>query len=297
MKKWLICLSFLLLIGCESVLPKQNSDPNAQNNAEEQASVSIPEVTHDTISIPKEQVHKGNLVLVNKDHPIDPDAIPSDIVNLHENQELVQGYILLDNTIKLSRSMVQNFGEMIDAAGKEGVNHFMISSGYRDVSEQEELYREKGADIANPAGHSEHNIGSSLDIGSTLGSIDQAPEGDWLKENASDYGFILRYPKDKTEITGTQFEPWHYRYVGLPHSKIMKEKNFTLEEYLDFLKEQKNYTTTLDDTKYDISFVPASDNMTIQVPIHHQYELSGNNVDGVIVTIRQNEGEEHEAMD
>ncbi|WP_208920263.1 M15 family metallopeptidase [Paenibacillus uliginis] len=290
LKKWLVCLSFLLLMGCESVLPKQNNDINVQENTKDQASESVPEVTNDTIMIPKEQVHKGNLVLVNKEHPIHTDGIPTDIVNLYKNKELIQGYALLDNTIRLSRSVALNFGEMMHDAGKEGVNHFMISSGYRDASEQEKLYRDKGADYALPAGYSEHNIGFSLDIGSTLKPIDQAPEGEWLQKNASEYGFILRYPKNKTEITGIKFEPWHFRYVGLPHSKIMKEKNFTLEEYLDFLKEQKNFITTIDGEKYEISFVPASKNMTLQVPIQQHYELSGNNVDGVIVTIRQNEG-------
>ncbi|WP_106765780.1 M15 family metallopeptidase [Paenibacillus faecalis] len=297
MKKWLVSLSLLLLVGCESVLPAQNVNMNAQENNVDQASESTSKDMYNTVTIPKEQVHKGNLVLVNKEYPIHPDAIPADIVYLYENNELTQGYGLLDNTIQLSTNIAQIFGEMIQDADKDGVSHFMISSGYRDESEQEKLYEEKGGEYALPPGYSEHNIGFALDIGSTLESISTAPEGAWLQEHASEYGFILRYPEDKTDITGIMYEPWHFRYVGLPHSKIMDDKNLTLEEYLDFLKEQGNYTATIDGQNYQISFVPVSDHMTIEVPAQHQYELSGNNVDGVIVTIHQNEGEDVEVME
>lgn len=175
---------------------------------------------------------------------------------------------------------------MIEGAEKDGVLHFLISSGYRDAEEQSRLYQEKGADYALPAGHSEHNLGLSLDIGSTQGKMNQANEGTWLKKNASTYGFILRYPADKTAITGIQYEPWHFRYVGLPHSIIMQENNYSLEEYLDALKEQKTISTTVDDTTYDISYYPVSKNKKIQVPANRGYEISGNNVDGVIVTLR-----------
>ncbi|MET3292533.1 UNVERIFIED_CONTAM: LAS superfamily LD-carboxypeptidase LdcB [Brevibacillus sp. OAP136] len=75
--------------------------------------------------------------------------------------------------------------------------------------------------------------------------MEQAPEGKWLKENAWKYGFILRYPEEKVDITGIQYEPWHYRYVGLPHSAIIQERKFTLEEYLDYLREVKEMTATV----------------------------------------------------
>ena len=75
--------------------------------------------------------------------------------------------------------------------------------------------------------------------------MNQAPEGKWLTKNAWTYGFILRYPKDKTAITGIQYEPWHFRYVGLPHSLIMQQKNLALEQYLEYLKEEKTISTTI----------------------------------------------------
>lgn len=288
LKKWICLLLFIMLMGCESVQPQQSLDHSElENKIVNEVSEVEPVKTHEPIQIPKEQIHKGNLVLVNKKYPIHNEGVPSDIVNLYQNKELIQGYGLLDNTIQISTGVAQQFNKMVEAAARSEVNHFMISSGYRDNSEQKKLYQEMGSDYALPAGYSEHNIGLSLDIGSTQKSIDNAPEGAWLKKYAWDYGFILRYPLDKSEITGIQYEPWHFRYVGLPHSLIMKEQELTLEEYLDFLKEQKTYTTTIKGKHYEISFVPSSEDMNFEIPMDSQYELSGNNVDGVIVTIEK----------
>lgn len=246
-----------------------------------------------TIRVTDEQVTRGNLVLVNKDHPLDQGAVPKDIVTLFENKDLMHGYVVLDNTIRLSRSVAEKFGDMVEAAGEDGVNRFMISSGYRDEGEQEQLYREKGSDYALPPGYSEHNLGLSMDIGSTQQSIDRSPEGKWLKEHAWAHGFILRYPEDKTEITGIQYEPWHFRYVGQPHSMIMKELNLTLEEYLDYLKEQSSYTTTVEGKEYEIKYVPVtSKDMEIEIPAGSEYEISGNNIDGIIVTVLLNKDDE-----
>lgn len=292
MKKGLIMLVIFLLVGCESILTET---PNVKDRVDsrdgqeiktDSGTQSNQTSATQTIRVTDEQVTRGNLVLVNKDHPLDPEAVPKDIVTLFENQDLMYGYVVLDNTIRLSRSVAENFSNMIEAAGEDGVNRFMISSGYRDEDEQEQLYREKGSDYALPPGYSEHNLGLSMDIGSTQQSIDRSPEGKWLKEHAWAHGFILRYPQDKTEITGIQYEPWHFRYVGQPHSMIMKELNLTLEEYLDYLKDQSSYRTTVEGKEYEIKYVPVtSKDMEIEIPAGSEYEISGNNIDGIIVTV------------
>ncbi|MGG4341737.1 M15 family metallopeptidase [Paenibacillus lautus] len=295
MKKGLILLVIFLLVGCESILtetPNVNDKVESRDGQEAKAgsdTQSNPPSAAQTIRVTDEQVTRGNLVLVNKEHPLDPGAVPKDIVTLFENKDLMHGYVVLDNTIRLSRSVAEKFGDMVEAAGEDGVNRFMISSGYRDEGEQEQLYREKGSDYALPPGYSEHNLGLSMDIGSTQQSIDQSPEGNWLKEHAWAHGFILRYPQDKTEITGIQYEPWHFRYVGQPHSMIMKELNLTLEEYLDYLKEQSSYGTTVKGKEYEIKYVPVtSKDMEIEIPAGSEYEISGNNIDGIIVTLLLN---------
>lgn len=235
--------------------------------------------------ITEEQIYQGNLLLVNSEYPVHSESIKSDVIKLSTQNEWTKDYGLLNNEIYLSEDVARRFSEMIAVAKKEGVHNFSITSGFRDFEEQSILYREMGSSYALPAGYSEHNLGLSLDVGSTQMKMADAPEGKWVEENAWKYGFILRYPKDKTDITGIQYEPWHIRYVGLPHSAIMKEKNFSLEEYLDFLKEQKSILTTIHSEKYEISYYPIIKDTTIQVPTNLHWEISGNNMDGVIVTV------------
>lgn len=281
MKKWGFLALVVLLLGYAAAryLPntgnlgyddKIRKESNRNNN-------SLEVVTQD-------QVYQGDLLLVNKQYPVHEDSVKSDIVTLYEQADLVQGYGLLDTSIRLSESVAHKFNKMVKAAEKEGVNHFLISSGYRDFEEQEKLYQEKGSDYALPAQYSEHNLGLSLDIGSSQSEMSKAPEGKWLQKNARKYGFILRYPKDKTEITGIKYEHWHFRYVGLPHSAIIHEKGLVLEQYLDFLKENKEISTTVDGKAYTVSYFAVSKYTTIKIPQEGQYMTSGDNMDGIIVT-------------
>ena len=145
------------------------------------------------------------------------------------------------------------FLSMQAAAAKDGVD-VRMQSGYRSVSYQKKLYdnktqyyrnkglseaaaREKAAVIVNPPGCSEHNCGLAADLNSpehtTLdtGFADTAAFR-WLCENAEQYGFILRYPKGKQDVTGIIFEPWHFRYVGVEIATYIMENSLTLEEYL-----------------------------------------------------------------
>lgn len=239
------------------------------------------------IKLTKEQLFQGDLILINKDYALHKQGVEPDIVKLSEHPELMQGYGLLDTSIRLSAGVAKAFSNMVSAAAEEHVDHFLISSGYRSFGEQEELYKQKGSDYALPAGFSEHNSGLALDIGSSLGQMERAPEGAWLKKNAWKYGFILRYPEDKTAITGIQYEPWHFRYVGLPHSAVMQSKNYTLEQYLDDLRQEKNLTATVNGIRYEIEYVPASDRSKLVLPKGLEYTVSGDNMGGYIVTVTE----------
>ncbi|MEC0089473.1 M15 family metallopeptidase [Paenibacillus macquariensis] len=286
MKKWAFLLVIVfLLFGFEVMKQEPEVASNKLSIEDYLAQDKIDQDNNHSIEVGMDRIYQGDLLLVNNQYPVHPAGVTPDVVNLFQNKELVRGYGLLDNTIQLSRRVVQQFKVMIDKAARDGVRHFLISSGYRDEEDQNRLYKEMGSDYALPAGYSEHNVGLSLDIGSTEMAMNQADEGQWLQKHASTYGFILRYPKDKSDITGIQYEPWHYRYVGLPHSMIMQEKNFTLEQYLDFLKEQKTYTTSIDHKEYEISYYPIVNNTMILMPTDRRYEVSGNNIDGVIVTL------------
>lgn len=282
MKKW----GFLLLVAVSIGFAVENRLDFFKDKVEIKHFVPDHKLDETTqlVEIGKELVYQGNLLLVNNEHPVHKESIKSDVVNLFQHRELTEGYGLLDNEIYLSEEVAHAFSEMIDTAGEEGVRHFSINSGFRDFDEQNVLYQQMGSSLALPAGHSEHNLGLSLDVGSTQTKMSEAPEGKWIEKNAWKHGFILRYPKDKTHVTGIQYEPWHIRYVGLPHSAIIQEKNLALEEYIDYLRVEKNLTAIVNEEEYTVTYYPIEASSSIQVPENSQYEISGNNIDGVIVT-------------
>ena len=149
------------------------------------------------------------------------------------------------------------FLSMQAAAAKDGVD-VRMQSGYRSVSYQKKLYdnktqyyrdkglseaaaREKAAVIVNPPGCSEHNCGLAADLNSpehtTLdtGFADTAAFR-WLCENAEQYGFILRYPKEAESVTGITYEPWHWRYVGPENAALLNQSGLCLEDAITVLQ-------------------------------------------------------------
>ncbi|WP_306475370.1 M15 family metallopeptidase [Fredinandcohnia onubensis] len=288
-KKWILPVVLITIISAAFII----SIPFLQQNKGTQSESIIvsnmikrepPVKKIRTIDINENQIFQGDLLLANNTYPIKQTSIKEDIVSLSAIAELGKQFGTRIDSISISKEAGLQFSKMMVAAKKDGLLHFSVNSGFRDFEEQAKLYKEMGSSYALPPGYSEHNLGLSLDVGSTLMKIESAPEGKWMAENAWEYGFILRYPKDKTDITGIEYEPWHFRYVGLPHSALMKEKNFVLEEYIDYLKKEKSVKITVDEIDYFISYHPVSETLEIVEPIFSQYEISGNNVDGVIVT-------------
>lgn len=185
-----------------------------------------------------------NLILVNKDNPI-PEDYKVETVKVEGRWEV---------DIRIKESLEQ----MIKDARKEGLDP-IICSAYRTSNYQKNLfnkkvteYKRKGYSQKNAEeqaalwvtipGTSEHELGLSLDIVDRKYQIlDEKQENTsvqkWLMEHCYEYGFILRYPTDKKDITKINYEPWHYRYVGIKDAMYIKEKGFCLEEYIEFLKE------------------------------------------------------------
>jgi len=239
---------------------------------------------YDILQIDDNMKYAGDLILVNRDYKMIDEGLADDIVLVLDEVNEHSGYQVGSDDVKLSKSVVVHFQRMVDYAREDGITHFILNSGYRNKEKQASLYNEMGPAYALPAGYSEHNVGLSLDIGSSLGKMEDAPEGKWLKEHASDFGFVLRYPEDKIDITGIQYEPWHFRYVGLPHSVIMKEHQWVLEEYLNYISMNPSFTTTINGEKYNINYYSFEDGLKVKVPSNHSYTISGDNKGGIIVT-------------
>ena len=182
-------------------------------------------------------------VLVNKENMLSIDYIPKNMYIVDNNENNFHNY-LIDNIKPMLRVEVKPYvNALISDAHKLGLPLIVDSayrSGYYQQMILDKLISEKGNEayklIALP-GASEHQTGLAVDFAYYENGIydDNVKEDDkeaiWLKENAWKYGFILRYPKGKEEITGFSFEPWHFRFVGLELAKELYEQNITLEEY------------------------------------------------------------------
>lgn len=139
------------------------------------------------------------------------------------------------------------FYAMSSDAYTEGIVLY-VCSGYRSYQEQERLYNsyvaERGAEaadrVSSKPGHSEHQTGLCIDVNSTDFNFQYTKEAKWLEENCAKYGFIIRYPKDKEDITGYAYEAWHIRYVGEKSAKEISESGLCLEEYLNISSNYEN---------------------------------------------------------
>lgn len=235
-----------------------------------------PALDHE-ISFQDNSLYTGDLILINKDSKLQQD--PTNLTTIPK--DLTQN-VLIDSEYKIQQNLIEPLKQMFEAAQEDGIHHFKINSAYRSGKLQQQLYKQKGAEYALPSGSSEHQTGLSIDIGSTQGTMDKTMEGKWLEERATDFGFILRYPENKVDITGIAFEPWHFRYVGLPHSVMMKQKDMSLEEYINFLKDEKDYTTEVEGVKYFVQYVKNTNQA--KIPDTAKFVVSGDNLDGFIIT-------------
>ena len=189
------------------------------------------------ISLSHADLYRGDLILVNAAHACCPGE-PLPLSPAHEGSPVL-----------LARRASTLLGAlMAEIQGWEGI---VPVSGWRSQNEQKRIYfdslRENGeaftrAFVALP-GHSEHQTGLALDIvDASYQILDQGQEDtlvqQWLIEHSWEYGFVLRYPNAKSEITGIIYEPWHYRYVGREAAREMTELDLCLEEYVDWLSAQ-----------------------------------------------------------
>lgn len=196
---------------------------------------------YDKDTVKKTDISKKELMLVNKFNYLDENYAPDDIVKV--SMQFAYG----DNEIK--KEVYEKFRSMYNDAKKEGL-YLIITSSYRDYNFQKELWdsyaNQKGDEWADSvsarAGYSEHQTGYTLDIvtyNANMSSFEKTDEFKWLQDNAYKYGFILRYPKDKEDITGYSYESWHYRYVGKDVATKIKKLGITFDEYYAYFIEGK----------------------------------------------------------
>ncbi|MDD4706476.1 MAG: M15 family metallopeptidase [Bacilli bacterium] len=181
----------------------------------------------------KASIDNHELMLVNKYYYLGEDYEPEDITAISPT------YAYEGN--KINEEVLAAFKNLAEEAKISGYT-ILINSSYRDYNSQKEvwesrkaLYGTRQADaFAARAGFSEHQTGYAIDVADFYDINDKFGETEsflWMKNNCYNYGFILRYPEDKEEITGYSYEPWHYRYVGIEVAKEIKNLNITFDEY------------------------------------------------------------------
>jgi D-alanyl-D-alanine carboxypeptidase len=255
-----------------------------------------------------DDVYSGDLILVNNNIEYKGHGTENLVSIFDEKNELNpdgdNAFGVTDSSLMLRKNAADNLIAMLDKFYEETDNdNVVVCSGYRTSETQQELYDEDlestGLDystrVALP-GYSEHESGFSIDLTLYDGEYDGTGEYSWIDENCAKYGFILRYPESKTELTSIEYEPWHYRYVGVPSAEYIMKNDLCLEEYISLLKTSYQVSddgsnilefTSSDGKIYAIYYVAAdesSDSTYVPVPTDVDFEISGNNQDGFIIS-------------
>ncbi len=268
-----------------------------------------------TVSVDNTGITRGNLILINKDHPYSFD-LPTKQTLFYGNKS--PAYILSGSSLSIDKDLFPLFDQMlVDFSTATGCKDVLITSGYRTMEDQKAIMASRIASmgeekarlyVAEP-GTSEHHSGLAIDMCIfSDGKQYYFPEheaGAWIIENAPSYGFILRYTEEMQELTGCASEPWHYRYIGTPHAQLITDLGLCYEQYMEYIhgftwKGERLFVAedgttnrgsgfTLPDSGYMIYSVPAStESAMTEIPLppgYENYEISGDNDIGFIVTV------------
>lgn len=240
-----------------------------------------------------DDIYSGNLVLVNAEHEY---KFPENDVQLALLSENINDYYRSsDNVKKLDMEVIEHLNSMMEAyVTEEGVadSYLYVSDCFRAYADQEDKYS-SGNSIFAP-GHSDYHTGRTFDLvsmgeDSVIKAFAPTDEYAWFNDNAERFGFVTRFPEEKQEFTGESARANTYRYVGVPHAAYMNANNLCMDEYITFLKEhtkEKAVKFRNGDYNYTIYYVPAEAEGATEVPVpkNASYKVSGNNVDGFIVT-------------
>lgn len=246
---------------------------------------------------PAEDVNRGDLILVNSDHEYKFPEQDTEPLTLYDHIN-TDHYQYKDWIIKLDSNVIDHLNSLMEAFYKETSNkNINIIEGYRTLEEQNNRYY--SGDSPFMGGFSDYHTARSFDMGifpedgSSAGYYSPIDVYAFIDEHSAEYGFIVRFPEGKENLTGIQARTQTYRYVGVPHAAYIKENNLCLEEYIAKIKEYNN-TAPLEiktsEKIYNVYFVPAntSGDTDVPVPTDKSYTVSGNNVDGFIVTVEMN---------
>lgn len=237
--------------GIEESKTEQPTDSNETNSEDTENKLTLESIFfNELLEVENKQVIQNPtniMVLVNPTYALQDQYTPEDLVvpnvafsfgGVHEKSHM-------------RKEAAEALEKMFQDAANNGIELLAIS-GYRSYNRQKEVFDaqvsksgfEEASKLVAVPGNSEHQTGLSMDIASNsvsaqnylVEAFGETVEGKWLMENAHRFGFILRYPNGKEDITGYDYEPWHYRYVGVKPAKEIYENGLTLEEYFHIVE-------------------------------------------------------------
>lgn len=285
--------------------PSQTASTPAQTTATDPSQTTSTETTSPTptteapvvqgytpITLTPSQVLRGPLVLINETNQYTmPTGDDNTLTSLYNQPGFKTSYRLKNSHVALRYEIIEKFAAMID----------MLKARFASTSLAEDSLLITNAGTVNDPNavldYSDENVsGYSFDIRVYITSTGKnrrlnADEQAWLADNCARYGFVLRYEEGKESTTGVLADLYHFRYVGIPHSTYMKANDLCLEEYISLIKNytyKSPLTITNGAKRYDVYYVKlAGPETTAYVPSGAIYEISGNNVDGFIVTVEK----------
>lgn len=273
-----ITLAIILIIGVYIAIKRPDIKYGIMTLFDKRESITLEEIDIGTQKVDISDIEEGkynnikytnNMWLVNNDNKLD----------YNNNLNLVE---FRDTDLFVNREVVEPLEFLLEASKEYTEDKLLIMSTYRDKNEQEDLYKEDSS-LAAKVGYSEHETGLALDLYvHTLAQKNfiKSQVGKWVNSNAHKYGFIIRYPFLEKSKTGFNYEPWHIRYVGLPHSNIIYNNRLTLEEYYHLYEKDKFYKCD----EYIISY-QSSHNNSLDIPKDcKNIEISKDNKGGYIIT-------------
>ncbi len=249
----------LWLAGCASP---------SQNNSDEQAATESTATTTETSTSEELSTEEKEQRALLESLPAEATLSDWNLLLVNKEEKMPEGSEVALTEIQPEHYVHEDIVAPIEEwlqAGEEAGHHIYFGSGYRSIEHQEfnydwnvENYMSQGMneeeaqlkteEYIAPPGSSEHHTGLAVDLldeewvangGGYSEAFDERPSQHFLEDTMQDYGFILRYPQGKEEVTGYGYEPWHFRYVGEENARFIVEHELTLEEYLELIEERE----------------------------------------------------------
>ncbi|MBQ8140145.1 MAG: D-alanyl-D-alanine carboxypeptidase family protein [Clostridia bacterium] len=293
----IVCLLAVLLITTIVAKVKENNTGDTEGDG------GGANAGYTALNVDTTDIHSGNLLLVNKNTEYIFENKNAAVVSFPTTNRI---YGLKNSSLKVNPTALSAFNEMMTALYTAVPDaNIVVMTAYRSADEQTAL----GTSTA--AGYSDFHTGMLLELkdGDTWAGIDDSSlngKYDWIYENAHKYGFVARYPADiaasdtgnnagksYSSITGVEDFAYAFRYVGIAHATYMYQNELCLEEYLELIRTSHAYGSALtikggDGKSYEVYyFASAGETTEIMVPSKYSYEISGDNMNGYIVTVNK----------